>query len=42
MTEKGFQQICDSIIQGINNKEVYAQLCKDSWDFDHCKGLKKK
>lgn len=41
MTEEKFQQICDSIIQGIESKEEYVQLCKDSWDFDNCKGLKK-
>ena len=41
MIEKEFHQLCNSIIQGINNKEEYVQLCKDSWDFDNCKGLKK-
>ena len=41
MTEKEFQQICNGIILGINHKDEYVQLCKDSWDFDRCKGLRK-
>lgn len=41
MTENDFQLIWNAILKGITNKKEYVQLCKNSWDFDNCKGLKK-
>ena len=41
MTGLDFKQICDSILNKLENKAEYVQLCKNSWDFDNRKGLKK-
>ncbi|WP_027420015.1 hypothetical protein [Crocinitomix catalasitica] len=42
MIENDFQKICLSVLNGLDNKAEYVELCKKYWDFENRKGLSKK
>ena len=39
MTEKEFRNIVNSVLEKLQTKEEYAELCEETWDFDNSKGL---
>ncbi|MCD8438388.1 hypothetical protein LNI90_11505 [Tenacibaculum dicentrarchi] len=42
MKKKEFEQLCVSILRRLHNKKAYVELCKNTWNFENCKGLIKK
>ena len=42
MKKNEFEQLCISILSRLQNKKAYVELCKDTWDYENCKGLIKK
>ncbi len=35
MTKKDFNNIVNSILEKLDSKEDYADLCEETWDYDN-------